>query len=361
MSDDPLIPTDDTLLAHLIPRLSGSIEDAATEALAYILNKSKPCREALADFVTDDEFLLDPVVRVRTQLVRDDQSRLDLVGFDSDDSERLIIESKFWAPLLEGQASGYVRHLDDNKSGMLLFVAPEARRATLWSEVCAQMRNDAEHPTLTPIRDDERLRVARVGKTDKRVALTSWVRVLEVMKGAASELTLVSEIEQLTGLATSQGDKRFAPFHPEDLSVRVPRRISDLYRIISDLVDAPGVDEEWMDVSGRRAAASWDGYGRNFRFTGVEGRHWIGVSFEYWGDEEGAPIWLYLDEGLSRTIDADALRYQLPLPDHWEPSVPMWLPIRIRLSAAFHDVLDDVVDQLKTIYDAAIQAAANNS
>lgn len=355
------MPDDDTLLAHLIPRLSGSVEDAATEALAYILNKSKPCREALADFVSDDKFALDPLVRVRTQSVRDDQSRLDLVGFDSDDSERLIIESKFWAPLLDGQASGYLRHLADNKSGVLLFVAPEARRAALWSEICAQMNNGEEHPSPETIRDDERHLVARVAGTDKRLALTSWICLLEVLKGSASELTLVPEIEQLSGLAASQGDKRFVPFHPGDLSVRVPRRISDLYRIISDLVNARGVDTGWMDISGLRAAASWDGYGRSFRFARVEGRHWIGVSFESWGDEEGAPIWLYLDEELSQAIDADALRCQLLLPDHWEPDVPIWLPIRIRLGASYDDVLDDVVSQVKTVYDIALERVAKNS
>lgn len=352
---------DDTLLAHLIPLITQNVEDAATNALAYVLNRSESCREALVRFVTDDRFLLAPLERVRTQAVREDQSRLDLVGFDSDDSERLIIESKFWAPLLEGQASGYLRHLDHDKSGVLLFVAPESRRATLWTEICAQMESDERHPPLDAIRDDERLRIARVGNTDKRVALTSWICVLEVLKGAASELALVSEIEQLSGLAISQGDKRFAPFHPVDLGVRVPRRISDLYRIVNDLVDARGVDEEWMDVSRFRAAGGWDGYGRNFRFASVEGQHWIGVSFSSWGDEEGAPIWLYLDDGLSQTIDVDALCERLPLPDHWEPSVPMWLPIRIRLGAAYGDVLDDVVSQVKTVHDIALQVVAKNS
>lgn len=352
---------DETLLAHLIPLLTSNVEDAATNALAFLLGRSTACRQALVDLVADDKFKLDPLVRVRTQAVRDDNSRLDLVGYDGDDAERLIIESKFWAPLLDGQASGYLRHLVDDKSSLLLFVAPERRRATLWTEICAQIDADQEHPPLEQVRDDDRLRIACLDGTDKRVALTSWVSVLDALKGAASELSLVSEIEQLTGLAKRQGDKQFTPLHPEDLSAQVPRRMSDLYQIVNDLVDACGVDQGWMDVTRLRAAGSWDGYGRNFRFNNVEGRHWVGVSFELWGDEEGAPIWLYLDDALSQAIDVDALRDRLPLPDHWEPSIPLWLPVRVRLGAMYDDVLEDVVDQVRAVYDIIVGAVGDQA
>lgn len=351
------MPDDDTLLAYLVPKLTSGVEDAATDALAYILNKSEACRDALVALVTDDEFSLDPVVRVRTQAVRDDKSRLDLVGYDSDGSERIIVESKFGATLLDGQASGYLQHLDEAKSGVLLFVAPEPRRATLWAEICSQMQKDGEHSSLQDAGVDERLRVARVGDTDKRVALTSWVCVLEVLKGAASELSLVSEIEQLAGLALRQGDTRFRPLHPQDLSSSVAHRIHDLYQILNDLVDAHGVHEGWMDVKRLKAAGGWDGYGRNFRFSRVEGQHWIGVSYSMWGDEDGTPIWLYLDEEISKKIDQEALRCQLALPDQWVPEVPLWVPIRLRMSATYDDVLEDVVGQVQAVQEIALSSS----
>lgn len=37
----------DTLLAHLVPRLTSQVENAATDALAFILNTSGACRSAL--------------------------------------------------------------------------------------------------------------------------------------------------------------------------------------------------------------------------------------------------------------------------------------------------------------------------
>ena len=38
---------DDTLLAYLVPKLNRQVENAATDALGYILNKSTRCMEAM--------------------------------------------------------------------------------------------------------------------------------------------------------------------------------------------------------------------------------------------------------------------------------------------------------------------------
>ena len=36
----------DTLLAYLVPKVTSRVEDAATDALAFILNKSEACQKA---------------------------------------------------------------------------------------------------------------------------------------------------------------------------------------------------------------------------------------------------------------------------------------------------------------------------
>ena len=40
-----------TLLGYLVPRITGQLEDAATEALAYILNSSTEAMGALNDLL----------------------------------------------------------------------------------------------------------------------------------------------------------------------------------------------------------------------------------------------------------------------------------------------------------------------
>ncbi len=47
-----------TLLAHLAPKLTTQVENAATEALAFILNKSEACRQALGELLRSDDFPL---------------------------------------------------------------------------------------------------------------------------------------------------------------------------------------------------------------------------------------------------------------------------------------------------------------
>ena len=355
---------DDTLLAHLVPLMTKGVEDAATNALAYILNKSKPCRDTLVDLLSDDDFPLDDLQRVRTQAVRDDRSRLDLVGYDDDGSERLIVESKFGAPLLEGQASGYLRHLDCKKPGVLLFVAPEHRRATLWSEIGAQMQADEEHPPLSTVCDDERIRIARVGDTGKRLALTTWTCLLDELKRAASDLTLQSEIGQLASLAISQGDLRFIPLHPQDLSESLPRRILDFNRIINDVVYAHGVSDRWMSVDGYGAGGGSYGFGRYFAFLDDDEETeiawpWFGLSYEQWTALDGTPIWLQL--GADTHVESSALRRQLSLPDDWHLEESGFIPIRLRTGATYDDLLADVVGQVKAVRDIIAGAVANQA
>lgn len=51
-----------SLLAHLVQKLTPQVEDAATDALAYILNKSAACMNALADMVSAQERQLAPLL-----------------------------------------------------------------------------------------------------------------------------------------------------------------------------------------------------------------------------------------------------------------------------------------------------------
>ena len=96
-----------TLLAYLTPRLTSRVEDAATDALAFILNSSSACRDVLGLLLREEEesYHLDALSRFDTQVTYKDGSRPDMVGYDQGDMKRLLVESKFWATLQEEQAS----------------------------------------------------------------------------------------------------------------------------------------------------------------------------------------------------------------------------------------------------------------
>ena len=127
-----------TLLSHLARNLTDRTEDLAVEALGYILGKSPASREALNSMVGND---IPRVVRVATQVIGEDRTRPDLVGFDGHGQERVLIEAKFWAALTENQPNTYLERLPDDDTSLLLFVAPEARLQSLWPELLRRTRN----------------------------------------------------------------------------------------------------------------------------------------------------------------------------------------------------------------------------
>ena len=128
-----------TLMAYLVPRLTVQVENAATDALAYILNRSAGSMQALNELLGEDGFNIQPIARVETQVTYEDGSRPDMAGYDADSVKRLLVEAKFWAALLQGQASGYVQQFDHSGPAALLFIAPELRIPTLWTEIRRQM------------------------------------------------------------------------------------------------------------------------------------------------------------------------------------------------------------------------------
>ena len=122
----------DTLLAYLVPKLTSKVEDSATEALAYILNRSDASRKALADLVGIGAA---DIGRVETQETAPDRSRPDLVCFDTGNEKRIIVEAKFWAGLMDNQPNTYLEQLPETGRSALLFIAPDVRINTLWAAI----------------------------------------------------------------------------------------------------------------------------------------------------------------------------------------------------------------------------------
>ena len=288
-----------TLLAHLVPRLTNQVEDAATDALAFILNKSEACRGVLDDLLRSRDFEPEPIDRVETQVTYEDGSRPDMIGYDGDDCKRLLVESKFWASLLEGQASGYFGQLEDDGPGVLLFIAPDSRIETLWAEIRRQMESGEEEEEgvqLEVLATPRRTRRAKVQGSDKQLVLTSWTHLLDTMATAvAGDSTVASDIKQLRGLARHQDEAAFLPIHPEEFGLALPRRIRGLNQLIDDVVTAHGVPQGWMTTKGLQVRAQKEGYGRYFAFTNVPGWLFLGVDYSLWAAKGHTPLWLMID------------------------------------------------------------------
>ncbi|WP_423917335.1 hypothetical protein [Candidatus Poriferisodalis sp.] len=350
MSDDHL------LLAHLVPKLTRVVEDAATDALAFILNESEACLDALIEFVNDSTHALAPVQNAATQVAPSETARLDLVAYDSDGRMRLIIESKFWAPLLDGQASGYVKYLSSEGPTMLLFVAPEPRHPLLWGKIRAQFENGSE-AKLGPDGKVGKIKVADVIDTQKRVALVSWSALLDHLKEA--DPSRAHDVQQLQGLTQAQGAAAFTPLHAEDFNQALPRRMLDYNRIVDDVVWAHGVCDGWMSVKGMKATPQYDGYLRFFQFRSEDGNRLsqafaLYASYDQWARSGITPMWLRLWH--SRQEEIDTLRGQSDVEYEWTAGGHLWIPLRLLTGVEYADVLEDVVAQVERVRDIVLPA-----
>ena len=318
MSDDA------TLMAHLIPRITNQVENAATDALGYILNRSAPSREALTDLLREGGFKMPPIARVETQVAYKDGSRPDMAGYDESGVRRLTVESKFWASLLSGQVSGYLRQTGEDGHTALLFIAPDVRLETLWAEIERQIGDESPDVSLLPEPPTNGWRSAMVDGVPKRLALVSWDRLLRGMSERTGDDATVADIRQLRGLARHQDEEAFLPVRSEELSPDFARRAVGYAHLVDDVVDSRGVPDGWMSIHRLRATPQWYGYGRYFRFVETGKVFWFGINHVRWARRGDTPLWL------QRWSDGA-----------WSP------PIHMKLGVEYHDVLDNVASQVK--------------
>ncbi len=327
---------DSTLMAYLIPRLTIQVENAATDALAYILNKSSGSMQALNNLLGEGGAAVRPIARVETQVTYEDGSRPDMAGYDANNMARLLVEVKFWAALLEDQAGAYAQKLEQSGPAVLLFIAPEIRMPTLWNEISRQL---GKYNELGPARSAPGVQRAKMSgsKLEKKgveleLVLVGWLRLLDRLEASTADDGVRSDIRQLRGLAQAQDSQAFLPIHSEDLSPKLGHRLAWYNRLVDAVVDSRGVAQKWMDTQNLRATPQSYGYGRYFRFSGLEGDCWFGVNVRRWANEADTPLWLR----------------------HYDSSrAGIWTPIYPKLGAEYPEVLNDVAAQLMAIAEAS--------
>ena len=330
----------DTLLSYLVPKLTNQVENAATDGLGYILEKSESAMDAFNLLLQQGGYAGNPIARVETQASYDDGSRPDMTGHDEDNVKRLLVEAKFWAALSDGQASGYLEQFDEPGPAMLLFIAPEARIATLWAEIKRQINDDGQRRLETPVVSNA-MRSAAVAGEEKRLMLVSWRGLFARLAASEDNDDVEGDIYQLQGLADGQDADAFLPVHGQDVSPEIGRRILGYNALAYDVVER-GKTEKWLVTKGLRVTPQIYGYGRFFRFSGVESDFWIGINCEKWAADDDTPLWLWAVDETPKTLETFAKALSVQVYDQW-------IPIHLRKRMEFHAVLDDVAGQLKTI------------
>lgn len=330
-----------SLLAHLAWKLTNQTETLATEALGYILSQSAACRESLRETLRAGGAEVGPIARVETEVPGEKGERVDVVGFDGHGSERALIEVKFWAGLTENQPNTYLGRLpQDGKPAVLLFVAPEARLESLWTEVLDRAKREF---SLGAEEGTEGIRSVIVDGSDCRLMLTSWRALLGGMSSRASvdgDSSAERDILQLNALCERVDSEAFLPLRPEEFGPAFPRRMLNLHMLIDATTDRAR-KEGFVSTKRLKATPQPHGYGRYIWIFGKDSPWalaWLGVDYRLWAREVETPLWLQLYDSRD-----------MPLADIERKLGYTYYSFTLPTGVEYDAVLDSVVAELREI------------
>ena len=353
-----------TLLAYMI--LSRTAEVSATKALAYILTKSDHAMEAFNDLVRNAIGTeLAPVRRVDVEVdfttAGGSKGRLDLVGYDTEQENRVIVEAKFGARLLEGQGGGYLNQLSRKGAAVLMFLVPDYRVDVLWNEVIVDVRGGGGISRFDQVENPGQIKCLRADSGDRYLMIVSWRQLLEeIRQKAGDNLGIQSDIHQLRGLTERMDIEEFRPLQNGEYGDDFARRMRDLRRIydgvVAELRERHGDITEGLSTSGQPET----GYGRYLRFSGKE--VWFGIFYDLWIDEAFAqtPFWLNLyscDARLLERIRTEAVLRSSVNSVLRDPH-GQYFPICVKPNVSLGDVIVDMVGQINKIGDAIEKATS---
>ena len=113
------------LLSFIFQRHIGSGENAATDALGFILDWSAAAQQGLSNVLEGEVPGISPIAKVRTQVLIADGGRPDLECRDKHSNTVALIEAKFKANLTDHQPNTYWRTLPHDAPSALVCVAPD--------------------------------------------------------------------------------------------------------------------------------------------------------------------------------------------------------------------------------------------
>ena len=345
---------DDRLLAYLVSSFPGKTEDIATEALCHVLDHSDACVDALNDVVRSGVRGIDPINTVKTQVIKSDGTRPDLVGFNEDGGERVLIEVKFWADLTANQPNAYIKRLPEDGAGVLMFLVPDDRVRSLWPRL--RKRLDREFDVVEELESERRC--VRIRGSRRHLMMVSWGSLLDAMAARSSdsgEPSAVTQIRQLRSLARYADKGVVCPLPPGHEPGSDSESRLRLYRRLVNAATQEGINQDWADRKGLRATPMRYGYGRYIRLLGTV--VWFGINLELFEETSETPLWVSRDH---KKADEPAVSRELGEEnrDWYRRQGRHWFPIDVKRGVEYPQVLNGVVASLSE-HGTNLQAARN--
>lgn len=330
----------DSLLGYVARQRTTGLEDAATDALCFILSRSDSAICTFSNLLGGDCGSL-PIAEVKAWGIEAFGGQPDMACRDGDGNLVALIESKFWAGLTARQPIAYWEKLPPDRPAVLLFLAPGSRvdEGSLWDDLVEQLR-DAGHE-LGPANRRKSLvdASAKVGR--HRLMLVGWELLLDRMAERANEdgdEQARFEIAELRGLA----DGVIAGDHPQ--------RCEKLRQLLADAVKRL----ERLGWANTKDLQAWTGPEYHARYLRLAGAA-AGLRIDYEAAKRmpDKPLWLWFhgESDPQASVSAETVRGSLGgLAESLE-----WLgedvcvPIALPLGTGADETLEAIVAELERV------------
>jgi hypothetical protein len=338
----------ETILGHLIGwGLRRRYEDAATEGLAFLLDRYRPLRERFVALLRAAQPALPEELRFTTQ-ESIAAGRPDKCGRHGE-AIRVFVEAKFGAALTDTQPIAYLDHLAAEPAPtLLLFIVPEWRRLYLWRELLERLKAGQ-----VEVREQNAQTLEIAGRShDQRMHIVGWGAVLAALRAGAGDEETRMNVEQLAGLCRTADEGEARPLLREELTdPQAPARMIQYVNVVRGVVDR-GCEGVFRGVS-RGTSFYWYAIGQKIQFAGDKGPvAWLGVDLLRWKKFETGPLWLTFDWNFGQArlvrerVHAWVAEHKRVLHDFEEG---IMLSLELLVGREQQAVVDDVIGQLRTI------------
>ena len=342
-----------SVLTHVVLNSSLSSELVATKSLAYILNAEKDIARAFIEIFREAGIEFDPAI-IQAEL-SDEDSRPDLTIHDDHGRVRALVENKFWAGLTEAQPISYLGILPENFPSALLFIVPQKRVTTVWSELklrCRQAELEWENGHGTPT-----ITWSRVGC--KNLLITSWTHVLERLLNAANSgghYSIHHDILQLQDLTSRMDLGAFLPIRADELTDQETARRLVNYCDLIDSITQKLKDFGLADTQGLQTGHTWYSTGRYLRVHERFGL-WLGIDFQVWHKVGVTPLWWRFDNSQFSGVAGhfQMIRELFDEVHYNEDSGCLYIPVRLKAGVERDMVVEDAATQIIRISNILLE------
>lgn len=344
-----------SVLAHVVLGVQQG-EPAATQALAYILKSSPDIARAFVGMLRNASIEFEPG-RIEAELAHED-GQPDLTIYDTDGRVRVFVENKFWAPLTKAQPVSYLENLPEDPPPALVFVVPEQRAATVWSELKDRC-DEAGFEWADAPGESTAMRAHVGGKT---MSVASWDYVLKRLLDAADsekDDSLAHDILQLKGLTSRMNLEAFLPLSADEATDQeTARRLINYVDLAADIIgELKRI--EIADTKGLTWGYRLYSTGHFFRIHAHEMFEvWLGIDLKAWRDEGISPLWLRFSATTS-VVAGHFKAFPELLKDVRSRDDGLYVPIRLKTGAEREKVVSDAAAQIERIADKVLKTIRN--